>query len=64
MVHVLSSRHPAQAIAQAAERLDADVICLGTHGRTGVARTLLGSEAQSVLANTHRPVLLARAPVA
>jgi nucleotide-binding universal stress UspA family protein len=64
MIHVLSSKHPALAIAQAAERLDADVICLGTHGRTGLSKTLLGSEAQSVLAHTRRPVLLARAPLA
>jgi nucleotide-binding universal stress UspA family protein len=64
MIHVLSSRHPAEAIAQAAERLDADIICLGTHGRAGVTRTLLGSEAQGVLAHTRRVVLLARAPLA
>jgi nucleotide-binding universal stress UspA family protein len=62
IVHVLSARHPSEAIAQAAERLDADLICLGTHGRAGATRTLLGSVAQSVLGNTQRPVLLARAP--
>jgi nucleotide-binding universal stress UspA family protein len=64
IVHVLCSAHPAQAIVQAAERLDADVICLGTHGRTGMSRALFGSDAQSVLTNTRRPVLLARAPLA
>jgi nucleotide-binding universal stress UspA family protein len=63
LIHVLSSKYPAQAIAQAAERLDAHIICLGTHGRTGVTSTLLGSQAQAVLASTHRPLLLARAPL-
>jgi nucleotide-binding universal stress UspA family protein len=62
LVHVLSSRDPAEAITQAAERLDADIICLGTHGRNAVTRSFLGSQAQAVLAHTQRPVLLAHAP--
>ena len=41
---MLESRHPADAICQAAERLGADMICLGTHGRTGVAKAVLGSK--------------------
>lgn len=62
-LHVLCSRHPADAIAQAAERLGADIICIGTHGRVGVTRALLGSVAQGVLKATHRPVVFARSPV-
>jgi nucleotide-binding universal stress UspA family protein len=62
-VHVLESRHPADAIAQAAERLGIDMICIGTHGRTGIAKVVMGSVATEVLARTHRPVLLARKPV-
>lgn len=61
-VHVLESNAPAEAIAQAAERLDADLICVGTHGRGGLGRTLLGSVAQAVIQHTQRPVLFARAP--
>jgi nucleotide-binding universal stress UspA family protein len=64
VVHVLGSKNPAAAIAQAAERLDVDLLCLGTRGRGGMARALLGSQAQSVLGSTHRPVLFARAPLA
>jgi nucleotide-binding universal stress UspA family protein len=64
LLHVLTSRRAAEAIAQAAERLDADLVCLGTHGRTGIRRVLLGSQAQAVLGNTRRPVLFARAPQA
>jgi nucleotide-binding universal stress UspA family protein len=60
LVHVLQSDRPAEAIAQAAERFDADVICVGTHGRTGLSRAVLGSVAQAVVAQTRRPVLLAR----
>jgi nucleotide-binding universal stress UspA family protein len=60
LLHVLHSHRPAEAIAQAAERLDADVICIGTHGRTGSSRVVLGSVAQAVVAQTRRPVLLAR----
>lgn len=61
-VLVLESRDPADAIAQAAERLGVDIICLGTHGRSGVAKAVLGSVAQAVLSKTQRPVLLVRAP--
>jgi len=62
-VHVLESHHAADAISQAAERLGADMICLGTHGRTGIAKAFMGSVAQDVLARSHRPLLLARKPV-
>jgi nucleotide-binding universal stress UspA family protein len=62
-VHVIEAPDVKAALCQAAERLNADVICLGTHGRSGVSRALLGSVAESVLANTRRPVLLARAPI-
>jgi nucleotide-binding universal stress UspA family protein len=63
-VHVLESNEVAEAICQAAERLDASVICLGTHGRSGLSQKLLGSVAQGVLQRTRRPVLLAHPPVA
>jgi nucleotide-binding universal stress UspA family protein len=63
-VHVLESNSPAEAIAQAAERLDSELICLGTHGRGGVSKALLGSVAQAVLHHTQRPVLFSRKPKA
>ncbi len=58
------SAQVALAIFQAAERLGVDVLCLGTHGRTGLARVLLGSVTHAILEPTGRPLLLARAPVA
>jgi nucleotide-binding universal stress UspA family protein len=57
--HVLEAEQPALAICQAAERLGADLICVGTHGRTGLAKATLGSVALGVLAHTRRPVLVA-----
>jgi nucleotide-binding universal stress UspA family protein len=50
-----------QAIYHAAERFGADMICIASHGRTGLLRTLLGSVAQAVVARSGRPVLLIRA---
>lgn len=61
---VIESADPALAICQAAERFDADVICLGSHGRTGLAATFMGSVAQAVLAQSPRPVLVVRPPAA
>jgi len=60
--HVVHSDKPADAISQAAERLNADVICMGTHGHTGLKKVLLGSVAQAVLEQSVRPVLLAHYP--
>lgn len=59
-LHVLESDGAADAIAQAAERLAADVIVVGTHGRSGLSKALLGSVASSVLHTSKRPVLLVR----
>ena len=57
---IVESGNASEAITQAAERFDADTICLGSHGRTGLAKTFLGSVAQGVMANTKRPVLVVR----
>ncbi len=62
-LHILESNHAAEAICQAAERLGADLVCLGTHGRSGLAKAALGSVALAVMAHTQRPVLLARKPL-
>jgi nucleotide-binding universal stress UspA family protein len=60
--HLLVSDEPAQAICQAAERLGVDMVCLGTHGRSGLAKVVLGSVTASVLVRTPRPVLIAHEP--
>lgn len=61
-VHALEANDAWEAICQAAERLSVDLICLGTHGRTGLAKAALGSVAARVLAHSRRPLLLARGP--
>lgn len=43
---------------------EADLIVLGTHGRRGVGRLLLGSDAEQVLRLATVPVLLVRSPEA
>ena len=57
---IVENNNTAEAIAQAAERFDADAICLGSHGRSGLAETLLGSVAQAVVQSSKRPVLIVR----
>lgn len=46
-----------EEIERVAEEIDADIIVIGTHGRRGLARALLGSVAENVIRTTHRPVL-------
>jgi nucleotide-binding universal stress UspA family protein len=38
-----------QVICAAAERLDADLIVLGTHGQSGFVRAMIGSRAEELL---------------
>lgn len=61
-VEVLAEPAAALAIQQAAERFGAHLVCLGTHGRGGLAGTLLGSVAAEVVRGSRRPVLLVRPP--
>jgi len=62
----LSSRSGdvASEICDAAGRLGADVIVMATHGRTGIARVLLGSVAEKIVRHATVPVLTVRSPSA
>ena len=51
----------ADIITGRAKRWRADLIVMGTHGRRGVNRMLLGSDAELVVRNASAPVLLVRA---
>ncbi len=55
---------PGDAIAQEASRNGADLIVMGSHGRSEFKRVLLGSVAYAVLMKTHAPVLLLRGKAA
>ncbi len=59
-VEVVEGQDVAGLIAQAAERHCADLICMGTHGRTGLVRAVMGSVAQEVMARSDRPVVLVK----
>jgi len=51
---------PAQELAQIAADLEADVVVVGTHGRRGIARMLLGSVAEAVVRLAPCPVFVVR----
>lgn len=50
--------NPGPAVAAFADELGADLVVVGTHGRTGLDRMLLGSVAERVLRLAHVPVLV------
>jgi nucleotide-binding universal stress UspA family protein len=54
---VVESGDAAGTILARAESFDADVIVMGSHGRSGVQRVLLGSVVETLLHKTGRPVL-------
>jgi nucleotide-binding universal stress UspA family protein len=49
-----------EAIARAAARERADVIVIGTHGRSGLERVFVGSVAARVIGTAPCPVLTVR----
>lgn len=51
---------PAEEIAQLAADIEADLVIVGSHGRRGVARLILGSVAEAVVRLSPCPVLVAR----
>ena len=55
--------HVTDALLAEAERIDADLICLATHSRTGLKKLVLGSAAHDVLVEAGRPVLLVPSPL-
>lgn len=57
-VEVVENSDPSTAICQAAERVGADLICLGSRGRSGLSKAILGSVAQKVTTRSNRPVLI------
>jgi nucleotide-binding universal stress UspA family protein len=61
-IAVVENRQTEEAICQSAAQFGADIICLSTHGRSGLTQDLLGSVAQAVVARDDRPVLLIPRP--
>jgi universal stress protein A len=54
---------PGEIIVETAQREPCDLIVLGTHGRTGLRRVLMGSVAEAVMRQAPCPVLTVRMPV-
>jgi nucleotide-binding universal stress UspA family protein len=54
---VLGAGQPARQLAELAERIDADLIVVGTRGHAPLAGVVLGSITQQLLHATGRPVL-------
>jgi nucleotide-binding universal stress UspA family protein len=52
----------ADLIVDEAKKWGADLIVMGTHGRRGIRRAVIGSDAQGVVQGAMVPVLLVRSP--
>jgi len=56
------TQHVAEAIAEEAARWPTDLVVLGTHGRRGLQRLILGSVAEQMARLSPGPVLLVPSP--
>jgi len=59
VLHV-KDQYPGEGIIAAAKKKDCDLIVMASHGRRGVARLLLGSQANAVVTHSTVPVLICR----
>ena len=64
VAHLLLDGDPATVIVETAAEQGVDLIVLGTHGRSGVGRLLMGSVAEHILRKAPCPVLTVKAPPA
>jgi nucleotide-binding universal stress UspA family protein len=60
--HLLEEGDPATAILQNAQERQCDLIVMGSHGRTGLGRLLMGSVAEQVVRKAPCPVLTVKTP--
>ena len=57
---LVDNSFPAEGIIATAQQVGADLIVMGSHGRRGLGRLLLGSQTSNVLAQSKIPVLVTR----
>ncbi|QDU29686.1 Putative universal stress protein [Anatilimnocola aggregata] len=62
VVYRLVTGDPATSVVQAAEEEGVDFIVVGSHGRTGLGRLLMGSVAESIVRHAKCPVVTVKAP--
>jgi nucleotide-binding universal stress UspA family protein len=60
IVDPMGERHRTQQILRVAEEIGAGLIVIGSRGRGGVRRALMGSVSDSVVRHAHCPVLVVR----
>jgi nucleotide-binding universal stress UspA family protein len=60
IAELIAERHRAQQILRVAEDIEAGLIVMGSRGRGGVWRALMGSVSDSVVRHAHCPVLVVR----
>jgi nucleotide-binding universal stress UspA family protein len=56
----VKDKHPAEGIIETAQTRGCDLIVMASHGRRGIARLLLGSQASNVVTLSPVPVLVCR----
>jgi nucleotide-binding universal stress UspA family protein len=61
--HRLAAGDAATEILRLAKETQADVIVMGTHGRTGLARVLMGSVAEQIVRKAPCPVVTVKIPL-
>jgi nucleotide-binding universal stress UspA family protein len=57
IVSILKQADAREAVLAVAEEVGADLVVMGTHGRRGIARALIGSVAESVVRTSPVPVM-------
>ena len=57
---IIESHAIYRGILETASSVDADLIVMGSHGRRGLEKLVLGSVAAQVLAHAHLPILVVR----
>lgn len=56
----IKDQQPAEGIVETAKRMGADLIVMASHGRRGISRMLLGSQANKVVTLSPIPVLICK----
>jgi nucleotide-binding universal stress UspA family protein len=60
--HILQAGEPVEEILRVARERHCDLIVMGTHGRTGLSRLLMGSVAEAVVRTASCPVVTIKGP--
>jgi len=59
---LVADEFPTEAILETVEDRGSGMVVLGSHGRTGLSRALMGSVSEQVLREIHVPLLITRSP--